>query len=68
MEREREEPPEELAEEEWRALETAVRRGYYEVPRRATLGDLASELSTTDVDVSRRLRRAVRKLFRADDE
>jgi predicted DNA binding protein len=41
------------------ALESAVEMGYFEVPRRATLTDLAAELGVSDSAVSQRLRRGI---------
>jgi predicted DNA binding protein len=38
-------------------LAAAVARGYFEVPRRATLADLAADLGVSDSAVSQRLRR-----------
>lgn len=45
-------------------LLTALRAGYFEVPRRVTTGDLANELDISDSAVSQRLRRAVGDLVR----
>lgn len=42
----------------------AVRRGYYEIPRRTSMGELASELGVSDQAVSERLRRAIVALVR----
>jgi predicted DNA binding protein len=41
------------------ALVAALARGYFEVPRRATLADLAADLGVSDSAVSQRLRRGV---------
>lgn len=42
-----------------RTLAVALREGYFEVPRSATLSDLAAELDVSKQAVSERLRRAV---------
>ncbi|SFC05155.1 Predicted DNA binding protein, contains HTH domain [Halobiforma haloterrestris] len=44
-------------------LRRAVEDGYYDVPRSATLGDLADALDVSDPAVSKTLRRAERKLL-----
>ncbi|MXV61052.1 helix-turn-helix domain-containing protein [Natronorubrum sp. JWXQ-INN-674] len=44
-------------------LRRAVDAGYYDVPRVATLGDLAATLDVSDAAVSKTLRRAERKLL-----
>lgn len=44
--------------EQREALETAIRRGYYEYPREATLEDLAAELKLPLTTLRYRLRRA----------
>lgn len=44
------------------ALRAAHEMGYFEVPREATLSDLAEELGTTTSALSERLRRAQRQL------
>lgn len=46
------------------ALATAFEMGYFDVPRRITLVDLADELGVSDQAVSERLRRAESKLIR----
>ncbi|MFC4357676.1 helix-turn-helix domain-containing protein [Halobium salinum] len=51
-----------LTDEQREALVAAVRRGYFEVPRRATLSDLADELAVSDHAVSERLRRGLGRL------
>lgn len=48
----------ELPYEQRQALETAIRLGYYEYPRRATLEDIASELDLPLTTLRYRLRRA----------
>jgi hypothetical protein len=42
------------------ALRVAFERGYFEVPRECTLGDLADALGVSDAAVSKRLRRGLR--------
>ncbi|WP_254864812.1 helix-turn-helix domain-containing protein [Halovivax gelatinilyticus] len=44
-------------------IRLAVESGYYEVPREATLGDLATTLDVSDAAISKTLRRAERKLL-----
>lgn len=44
-------------------IRRAIEEGYYEVPRGATLGDLATGLGVSDAAVSKTLRRAERKLL-----
>jgi predicted DNA binding protein len=56
-------PTDALTEDEREVLRVALERGYYEVPREATLTDLAAELGRSDVEVSRRLRRATSDLL-----
>lgn len=43
-------------------LQTALRSGYFDVPRAATLEDLGRELGVSDTAVSQRLRRGLRSL------
>jgi predicted DNA binding protein len=57
--------PFELTDEQREALELAVERGYFEVPRRATLSDLAGDLDVSQQAVSERLRRGTNKVMRA---
>lgn len=52
-----------LTDAQCRALTTAFEMGYFEVPRRATLADLATELGVSDSAVSQRLRRGVGALL-----
>lgn len=47
------------------ALVTATERGYYEVPRTVTTGDLAENLGTTQQSVSELLRRGTENLVRS---
>jgi predicted DNA binding protein len=55
----------ELTNEQRAAIELALNRGYFEVPRRATLSDLAAELDVSQQAVSERLRRGTNKVMRA---
>lgn len=48
-----------LTDAQMEALTVALERGYFEVPRRVTLSDLAAELGVSDSAVSQRLRRGV---------
>jgi len=54
-----------VTEKQTEAIETALELGYYERPRRATLGDLADELGVTDSAVSQRLNGAERNLVKS---
>lgn len=47
------------------ALRTAFEAGYFDVPRNATLDDLAAELGVSDNAVSERLRRGMRSVLAA---
>ncbi|MDS0296330.1 helix-turn-helix domain-containing protein [Halogeometricum luteum] len=51
-----------ITEVQRRTLTVAVREGYFEVPRSATLSDLAAELDVSKQAVSERLRRALSPL------
>jgi hypothetical protein len=51
-----------LTESQYRALVLAVKRGYYEVPRRTTLEELADEVGVSHQALSERLRRATGSL------
>jgi predicted DNA binding protein len=51
-----------LTDEQETVLALARERGYFEIPRRASLADLAEELSLSQQSVSERLRRAHRTL------
>ena len=51
--------PNYLTDAQAEALSAALELGYFEVPRRATLTDLATELGVSDSAVSQRLRRGV---------
>lgn len=48
-----------LTNEQYRALSLAHEQGYYEVPREASLGDLADELGVSHQALSERLRRGI---------
>jgi predicted DNA binding protein len=56
-----------LTSKQHETLARAVAGGYFEVPRRMTLGDLAHELGVSDTAASQRIRRGVANLFRAQD-
>ena len=47
------------------ALAVAIDRGYFDVPRRATLAEVAAELGVSDTAASQRIRRGCRELVRA---
>lgn len=47
-----------LTPEQFEALELALERGYFEIPRRASMEDLADELGISHQALSERLRRA----------
>jgi predicted DNA binding protein len=55
-----------LSEPQFDALEVAVERGFYDVPRSATVTDLAAELGVSHQAVSERLRRGHRTLVETD--
>jgi hypothetical protein len=57
--------PFDLTDEQREAIEIALDRGYFEVPRRATLSDLAAEVGVSQQAVSERLRRGTNKVMRA---
>lgn len=52
-----------LSDKQRQTLELAHERGYFEVPRRATLRDLADELGVSDQSVSERLRRGIDRIL-----
>lgn len=54
----------ELTEAQREALVTAYEEGYFEVPRRTTLVDLAERMELSDQAISERLRRGQRELIR----
>ena len=56
---------ERLTARQYRALRTALERGYYEVPREGSLADVAAELDCTESTASDVLRRAEREVLRA---
>jgi len=51
-----------LTERQREALRAALRSGYFDVPRAATLQDLGKELGVSDTAISQRLRRGIRSL------
>lgn len=55
--------PVDLTDSQRVTLELALERGYFEVPRRVDLGDLAEELGISDSAVSQRIRRGVSKVL-----
>ncbi|MFC6724259.1 helix-turn-helix domain-containing protein [Halobium palmae] len=55
----------ELTEAQSETLALALESGYFEVPRRATLADLAEGLDVSDTAVSQRLRRALSTVVRS---
>lgn len=58
-----ERPGDGLTDRQREALRTAYELGYFDVPRRATLEDVASELDVASSSVSERLRRAQTRLL-----
>jgi len=59
------EPPGDgLTDDQREALRTAYERGYFDIPRRASLEDVGAELGITASSVSERLRRAQTQLIR----
>lgn len=52
-----------LSPKQLRTLEVAYREGFFEIPRRASLSDLARELDISEQAVSERIRRATTKLI-----
>ncbi|POG55266.1 helix-turn-helix domain-containing protein [Haloferax marisrubri] len=59
---ERHPPDTALSEKQLTALRLAFERGYFETPKEAGLGDIASHLDITEQALSQRLRRALRHL------
>lgn len=51
-----------LSEEQQEALRVAIEKGYFDVPREGTLGDVANELDISTQAASERLRRGHRQL------
>jgi len=60
---EAEPPGEELTDRQQEALRIAYERGYFEIPRKASLEDVAEELDVAASSVSERLRRAQTQLI-----
>lgn len=54
-----------ITEKQQEAMELAMDAGYYETPRRASLGDIADELGISESAASQRLNGAETKLVRA---
>jgi hypothetical protein len=54
-----------LTGEQREAIELALEHGYFEVPRRATLSDLAGELDVSQQAISERLRRGTQKVMQS---
>jgi predicted DNA binding protein len=48
-----------LSQDERAALYTALDQGYFDTPRQVPLTELADELDTTDVELSKRLRQGI---------
>ncbi|WP_255169031.1 helix-turn-helix domain-containing protein [Natrononativus amylolyticus] len=57
-----------LTAEQYEALRAAVEHGYYDIPRRTSMQDLADELDISHQALSERLRRAYRTLVSAELE
>lgn len=51
-----------LSEQQYEALVTAYRAGYFEVPRGTKMGDIASEFGVSDSALSQRIRRGISAL------
>ncbi|MFC3476192.1 helix-turn-helix domain-containing protein [Halobacterium litoreum] len=58
------EAPGPLTDAQREALEIALERGYFEVPRECSLAEVADEIGVSEQSVSERLRRAARHLVR----
>ncbi|WP_255151371.1 bacterio-opsin activator domain-containing protein [Halorarius halobius] len=54
-----------LSEEQQTALEVALERGYFDIPRGITLVELSEQLGVSDSAVSQRIRRGLGKLISA---
>jgi len=54
----------ELTDSQRESLFQAVRDGYFEVPRRTTLGDIGDKLGITEQTVSENLRRGADKVLK----
>lgn len=52
-----------LTDDQYETLSTALEKGYYEVPREISLGDLAEELDVSHQSLSERIRRGHRNLL-----
>lgn len=59
----RERPIDELTDRQREVIQTAYDRGYYEVPREATTGDIAAELDVDPSTIAEHLQRAERNLL-----
>ncbi|MEF8827194.1 MAG: helix-turn-helix domain-containing protein [Halapricum sp.] len=59
-------PEETLSQRQRETLELALKRGYFDVPRRTTMVKLAEELGISDQAVSARIRRGMQKLSRRE--
>lgn len=57
-----ESPMEKLSESQRQTVQLALEMGYFDVPRKTTLGELAAELDISDQAVSARIRRSMKKL------
>lgn len=57
-------PDTDLTDRQRETLATAYREGYFSIPRKVTLGDLADRLDVSDQAISERLRRGEAKLVR----
>jgi predicted DNA binding protein len=53
-----------ISEEQWDLLQSAVREGYFNVPREVTLVDLAERHGLSDRDASEQIRRGLDVLVR----
>ena len=53
-----------LTDPQWEALSLALEHGYFEIPRRCTVADLAEQLDISDQAMSERIRRAMGALVR----
>ncbi|WP_255150157.1 helix-turn-helix domain-containing protein [Halorarius halobius] len=56
-----------LTVEERETLRVALQAGYFDVPRTATLVDIADELDRSDVEVSQQIRRGMGTVLRSTD-
>lgn len=56
----------ELSDDQYQALECACRQGYFEVPRQATLADVADELGISHQALSERIRRGLAGYLQSD--